>query len=287
MREIYVKSVLNRHKKRDSWFLDDYSINPYTGCQYNCVYCYIHGSIYGRGGEPAVKVNSPNILEKQLSRAKRLEGYGFISISSATEAWQPAEERYEVTRRCLEVIKRHRFPVHCLTKSPLILRDLNILEEIDKRAILPDDLKIVGRGALITFSLSTLDSEISKIFEPGAPSPLERLKAMKEVKDAGFKAGVAYIPVLPFISDSEEELERMIGVAKEFEADYIFVGALTLYGFGKELYYRVLGRYFPEYLPKYERLYLGRGEPTLSYRRKLETISRRICMEKNVRYMII
>jgi len=287
MREIYVKSVLNRHKKRDSWFLDDYSINPYTGCQYNCVYCYIHGSGYGRGGELAVKVNSPNILEKQLSRAKRLEEYGFISISSATEAWQPAEERYEVTRRCLEVIKRHRFPVHCLTKSPLILRDLDILEEIDERAILPDDLKIVGRGVLITFSFSTLNPEISKIFEPGAPSPLERLKVLKEVRDAGFKAGAAYIPVLPFISDTEEELERMIGVAKEFGADYIFVGALTLYGSGKELYYRALERYFPEHLPKYERLYLGRGEPPLSYRRKLETISRRICVEKNVRYMII
>jgi len=232
-----------------------------------------------------VKVNSPNILE--LSRAKRLERYGFISMSSATEAWQPAEERYEVTRRCLEVIKRHRFPVHCLRKSPLILRVLDLLEEIDKRAILPDDLKIVGRGALITFSFSTLDPEISRIFESGAPCPLERLKAMKEVRDAGFRAGVAYIPVLPFISDGEEELERMIGVAKEFGADYIFVGALTLYGSGKEIYYRVLAKYFPEHLPKYGRLYLGRGEPPLSYRRKLEIISRRICVEKNLRYMII
>ena len=234
-----------------------------------------------------MKVNSPNILEKQLSRAKRLERYGFISISSATEAWQPAEERYEVTRRCLEVIKRHRFPVHCLTKSPLILRDLDILEEIDERAILPDDLKIVGRGVLVTFSFSTLDPEVSRIFAPGAPSPLERLKALKEVRDAGFKAGAAYIPVLLFISDTEEELERMIGAAKEFGADYIFVGALTLYGSGKEIYYRALERYFPEHLPKYERLYLGRGEPPLSYRRKLETISRRIFVEKNVRYMII
>ncbi|RLG06113.1 MAG: radical SAM protein [Thaumarchaeota archaeon] len=287
MREIYVKSVLNKHKKRDSWFLDDFSINPYTGCQYNCVYCYIHGGRYGRGGELAVKMNSPNVLEKQLSRAEKLGEHGFILISSANEAWQPVEERYEVTRKCLEVIKRHRFPVHCLTKSPLILRDLDLLGEIDKMAVLPDDLKIVGRGVLITFSLSTLDPEISKIFEPGAPNPFERLETMKEVRDAGFKAGVAYIPVLPFISDGEEELEKMIELAKEFGADYIFVGALTLYGSGKELYYRVLRKYFPEYLPKYERLYLGRGEPTLSYRRKLETISRRICVEKNVRYMII
>jgi len=288
MREVYAKSVLNKHKRRDSWFLDDYSINPYTGCQYNCVYCYIHGSRYGRGGELAVKVNSPNVLEKQLSRAERLGERGFILISSATEAWQPAEERYEVTRRCLEVIKRHRFPVHCLTKSPLILRDLDILEEIDKRAILPGDLRNnVGRGVLITFSLSTLDPEISRIFEPGAPDPLERLKAMRRVKDVGFKAGVAYIPVLPFISDTEEELEKMIEAAKEFEADYVFVGALTLYGSGKELYYRVLERCFPEHLPKYGRLYLRRGEPELGYRRKLETISRRICAEKNVKYMII
>ena len=113
------------------------------------------------------------------------------------------------------------------------------------------------------------------------------MKALKEVRDAGFKAGVAYIPVLPFISDGEGELERMIGVAKEFGADYIFVGALTLYGSGKQLYYRVLKRYFPEHLPRYERLYLRGGEPTLSYKKKLETIARRICVEKNVRYMII
>ena len=147
MKEIFVKSVLNKHKRRDSWFLDDYSINPYTGCQYNCVYCYIHGSRYGGGEELAVKVNSPNVLEKQLSRAEKLGERGFILVSSATEAWQPIEKRYEVTRRCLEVIERHRFPAHCLTKSPLILRDLDILEEIDKRAILPDDLKNdVGRG---------------------------------------------------------------------------------------------------------------------------------------------
>lgn len=142
VRKIYVKTILNKHKRRDSWFLDDYSLNPYQLCQYNCLYCYIRGSKYGENiaDELAVKVNAVQLLEKELrKRALRME-YGFIALSSSTESWQPLEERYGITRKCLEVISKYKFPIHCLTKSKLILRDLDLLKEIDKRAILPSDL---------------------------------------------------------------------------------------------------------------------------------------------------
>ena len=287
VREVSVRTVLNRHRRRDEWFLDDYSVNPYRLCEFNCVYCYIHGGRYGAPRELTVKVNAPAVLNGELSRYARRGMYGFIALASATEPWMRLEERYEVTRRCLEAILRHRFPVHCLTKSPLILRDLDLLEKIDRVAVLPEDLKGVGRGVLVTFSLSTLDEDIARVFEPGAPSPWERLEALREVREAGFRAGAALIPVSPFISDSEAQLEEMVKAAKDHGADYVFAGPLTLYGEGKRLYYRVLERLFPELVPRYKRLFGGSFQPRRAYRRKLEATARALCSKYNVRYRVL
>jgi len=117
---------------------------------------------------------------------------------------------------------------------------LDLLKEIDENAILPRDLSQLKHGVLVTISLSTLDEKIAKIFEPNAPKPKERLETLQKVEEQGFYAGVAYIPVLPFISDSNEQIDEMIKIAKEFGADYVFVGALTLYGIGKEWYCKVI-----------------------------------------------
>jgi DNA repair photolyase len=175
--EIQVKSILNKHKKRDDWFLDDYSVNPYEGCAFNCIYCYIRGSKYGKNMVKTLsaKVNSSELLEKQLSRRAKKEEYGIIALSSSTEPYMPIEEKLKLTRKLLEIILRYKFPIHVLTKSKLVLRDLDLLQEIDKNTILPADLKPkLKRGAMITFSISTLDEKVAKIIEPGAPSPAER-----------------------------------------------------------------------------------------------------------------
>lgn len=190
--EIQVKSILNKHKKRDDWFLDDYSVNPYSGCSFNCVYCYIRGSKYGENMAKtlSVKVNAPELLEKQLKgRAKNRE-YGIIAFSSSTEAYMPIEEELKLTRRLLEIVLKYRFPVGVGTKSKLVLRDLDLLKRIDEDAILPEDLKPkLGRGAIISFSLSTLDEKLARIFESGAPTPKERLETMKRCREEGFLAG--------------------------------------------------------------------------------------------------
>ncbi len=252
-KEILAKTILNRHKRRDEWFLDDYSLNPYQLCEFNCLYCYIRGSRYGGSVKGlAAKVNAPTLLEKELlKRAKRKE-YGFIALSSATEPWMYIEERYGLTRRCLEVIARFGFPVHCLTKSTLILRDSDLLEEIDRNAILPRDLDL-KRGVMVTFSLSTLDEKIAKIFEPNAPKPDERINALKELVDDGFYAGIAFMPVLPFISDSDEELEEMVKTAKDVNAKYVYFSPPTLHA--KETYLKVLERHFPGLVEKYKAIY--------------------------------
>ena len=286
--EVEVKRVLNRHRRRDSWFLDDYSVNPYVDCQFGCVYCYIHGSRYGAGIRGlAVKVNAPEVLDRELSRRASRGQYGFVAFSSSTEPWMPLEARYRVSRRCLEALLRHRFPVHCLTKSRLILRDLDLLLRLDGEAVLPQDLNWVGRGVLVTVSLSTLREDLASIFEPGAPKPEERLELVGRLRDRGLKAGVAYIPVLPYLSDGE--LEEMVRAAAEVDASYVFFGSLTLHGgepgSSKWRFLRVLEHHFPELLSKYRRLYRGWAPPR-RYEAWLEAEARRLCRRYGVSYGI-
>ena len=197
--KILVKSVLNKHRRRDDWFLDDYSVNPYFGCSFNCIYCYVRGSKYGANMAKnlSVKVNAPEILERQLSRRAERGEYGIVALSSSTEPYMPIEEKLKMTRRILEKILKYRFPVEVLTKSKLVLRDLDLLRKIDEKAILPSDLKSkLKHGTIISFSISTLNEKLAKILEPGAPKPIERLKTMKICKEEGFFTGVCFIPVL-------------------------------------------------------------------------------------------
>ena len=292
--EIQAKSILNKHKKRDDWFLDDYSVNPYSGCSFNCIYCYIRGSKYGENMAKtfSVKTNAPELLEKQLSRRAKKGEYGIIALSSATEPYMPIEEKLKLTRRLLKIILKHRFPVEIATESKLILRDLDILKEIDKNAILPADLKPkLKHGTIISFSVSTLDERLAKILEPGAPKPTERLETMKKCKEEGFFTGVCFIPVLPFLSDSEEEIEKTIRTVKEHGADFIFVGGLTLFGKGltdcKTLYYKFLEKHYPNLVPKYKRLYRIFFAPSKEYQKELEKRSKRLCEKYGIKNRII
>jgi len=291
--EIQVKSILNKHKKRDDWFLDDYSVNPYSGCSFNCIYCYTRGSKYGvnLAKELSVKINVGELLERQLSRRAAKGEYGIIGFASQ-EAYLPIEKELKVTRKLLEVVLKYRFPVHIITKSPLILRDLDILKEIDINAILPDDLKPqLGRGVIISSSISTLDEKLAGIFEPGAPTPRNRLETMRECKKEGFLVGMNFIPVLPFLSDSEEHLQEMIKTAKDYEMDFVFVGGLTLFGEGpidsKTLYYKALEKHFPELIPRYKCLFRGHFAPRRGYQQELEERSKRLCEKYQIRYGII
>jgi DNA repair photolyase len=247
-----VKSVLNKHKKRDSWFLGDYSVNPYEGCGFNCSYCYIRGSKYGENlaEKISVKQNAAEILDRQLANRARKNQFGFIAVGSATDAYMQVEEQMQQTRRLLTVILKHRFPVFVSTKSTLIERDVDLLKEIDRIAVIPAGFPAsFTRGVIVSFSLSTLDETIARQIEPGAPSPAERLKTLQACKQQGLMAGVNAIPLLPFISDTDEELERMVAAAKKHEADFIMAGGLTLFGNGpadsRPLYYRFLQRHYP------------------------------------------
>ncbi len=289
-----VKSVLNKHKKRDDWFLDDYSVNPYEGCSCNCLYCYIRGSKYGENMEEklSVKINALEVLEKQLRSRAGKGQYGIVAVGTGTDAYMHHEAQFRMTEGMLKLMLKYRFPVFISTKSTLITRDIDILKEIDRSAILPPDLKpILGRGVIVSVSISSMDERVCSMLEPGAALPSERLNTLKQLKQAGFLAGVNAIPVLPFISDSNAELEKIIAASKEHDADYILVGGLTLFGKepadSKPLYYKFLERYDSTLLPEYERFYGNYPYPPRQYHEQLKKKATVICEKYNLRTSII
>lgn len=289
-----VKSVLNKHRQRDSWFLDDYSVNPYEGCSCNCLYCYIRGSKYGENMDQGltVKANAPEILDKQLAAKAKKNQYGIIAVGSGTDAYIHHEEKEQQTLQLLQTILKHRFPVFISTKCTLIARDIDLLKEIGKVAILPDDLKDkLLSGVILSISISTLNEQISNMLEPGAATPHQRLKLVQQLKKEGFLVGINAIPLLPFISDTEEEMEKIIMTAKEYGADYVLTGGLTLFGNGnadsKTLFYKFLERYDPALLPKYEQLYGANFYTPFAYQHELKEKAQRLCTKHKIRNTIL
>jgi DNA repair photolyase len=271
MHSITVKSVLNKTKRRDPWFLDDYTINPYSGCSFNCSFCYIRGSKYGEHMEEklAVKSNALEVLEKQLrNRAKKAQ-FGIIVLSSATDPYLHAEKETGLTRKILELILQYRFPVHMITRSDLVVRDFDLLHKIDRTAMLPPGMKEATRGVFISFSFSSLDSRISKIFEPGSPDPQLRIQTLRNAVADDFHTGVTLMPLLPEISDSQEQLDSFYETFSNAGAKYVLPATLTLFGTdradSRELTLRAIEKSFPDKIATYKRFYESAYQPPKSY----------------------
>ncbi|WP_299763852.1 radical SAM protein [uncultured Dokdonia sp.] len=272
-REIEIKSVLNKTKRRDTWFLDDYTVNLYSSCSFNCLYCYIRGSKYGSNLETSlsVKTNAIEVLDRQLYNRSKKGQYGIIVLSSATDPYLRIEKKYELTRQALEIIAKYRFPVHIITKSDLIARDYDLLHQIDKTAILPGDLQqSLSRGTIISYSFSTLDDQVARIFEPGATPPSLRLQSLKNTIQEGFLSGVSLMPLLPFISDTTAHLDLLFSTFKEANAHYVLPATLTVFGEGKAasktLMLQAIQKHYPELFPKYQKYFQYGSEMPAYYK---------------------
>jgi len=254
------------------------------------VYCYTRGSKYGENQVPglAAKINAPEVLVKQLKNRARKREYGFIAFGSATDPYLPVEEDLRLTRELLIIILRFRFPLHLLTRSPLILQDLDILKKIGEKAVIPDQFQDkTDTGVVLSFSFSTTDEHLARIFEPGAPSPQERLETMKQCKEEGFTVGAIFMPLLPFLSDREEHLDEMIRKVKESGADFVMASGLTLFGEGpqdcKTRYYEVLEEHFPELVPKTRAIFGNSFAPSRKYQNELHQRFVRLCQKYQIR----
>lgn len=237
------KRVLNKYKHADSWFWNKYSAHPYVGCEHACEYCYARADKYLHTDLPEdfsrvikVKRNAAELLRKELKKVEK----GVL----VTGDYQPAEKRFGLSRKVLEVVRDLEVPVHVVEKSDLVLKDLDVLKEINSKA-----------WVCVSFSFSTVDEEVSRIFEPVAPCPERRLRAMKEIADAGILTGANLMPVLPFITDSVEMMEDVMKEVKEHGGEFVLIGGLTLDDNVRIRYFRLLKERFPDLLPKYEELY--------------------------------
>jgi DNA repair photolyase len=199
-----------------------WDVNIYRGCQHGCPYCFarythefLNEPVFNFEKKIFVKVNAPEILDCELSRPTWQ--HEIISLGNVTDTYQPIERKYQLTRQCLKVLLKHQTPVTILTKSPLVLRDVDVLREIRDSTF-----------CNIAFSITTSDDTLRKRIEPHAPSVTKRWETATELKHHGFRVGVLMMPILPFITDTEENIDGVIRMAVETGIDYFFYGMLHL-----------------------------------------------------------
>jgi DNA repair photolyase len=239
----------------------------------------------------SAKANAVELLDKQLALRARKNQYGFIVLSSATDPYLHFEEEAGLTRKILEVILKHRFPVHIITRSDLVLRDFDLLHDIDRHAILPDDLRAtLNRGAIVTFSFSTLDAHIARIFEPGATPPSVRLRAHEHAIREGFLSGISMMPMLPYITDTTESLNVMFSAFQRTGSQYVMPATITLFGTGvsdsRTLVFRAIDKHFPHLSDKYRKLFAaGSGLPEYyrnAFGKKMEEMKERFGIRSGI-----
>jgi DNA repair photolyase len=269
-REEPCKAALN--KVRGMPF--NWSLNPYTGCAHRCTFCYVRafelradrpaGDEYGRSIR--VKVNVAQVLRAELAR--RTWQRETVAIGAATDPYQPAEGRYKLTRGCLEALRDARNPFHIITRGPMIVRDVDVLAEAAARA-----------KVSVSFSIPTLDEEVWLKTEPGTSPPRQRFRAVRELVDAGIDAGVAVAPVLPGLSDGEEQLRAVVEAARDAGAAHIWANVLYLRPGTREHFLAELSRDWPEHLGAYERLYGGRAYLTAAQTKPVRELVARLRAE--------
>ena len=240
IKEITAKTILNYVKQPDTWFGLRYNLNLYRGCQHQCIYCDSRSDCYQieNFADILIKVNAIEILHDELPRKRKK---GTIGFGSMNDPYMPIEKERELTRKALEVIQKNRFPVHILTKSTLVLRDIDILKKIAKQY------------AAVSFTITTADDELCQKLEPGAPVASERFSAMKELSDKGIYTGILMMPILPFIEDTKENIEALVSQAAESGASYILPWfGMSLRSGQREYFYAKLDEFFPSMIRKYE-----------------------------------
>lgn len=252
--EIECKSIINRVQAPGMPF--KWTINPYRGCQHACVYCFARGTHQylgydsGRDFESRiiVKTNAAEVLRQQLRRP----GWNreLIVLGSACDPYQQAETKYGITRGILEVLLQYAQPVHMLTKSSMVLRDLELWARLARVA-----------DAQVAFSVPTLDEEVWRKLEPGTARPTKRLQALRRLADAGVSCGLMLAPIVPGVTDDEAHLEEVIRAAVEHGASFVAPNVLHLRPGTKEWFMPALRAAYPHLLLRYQRFYRGSYAP--------------------------
>lgn len=268
---IETKSILSKLRKQDTWFGITYNMNLYRGCQHGCIYCDTRSECYRIGdiSQISVKQNALELLTGELQSKRKNKAT--IGTGSMNDPYMPVERELQLTRNALQIIASHKFPVHVITKSDLVERDIDILEEISKTY------------AAVSFTITCADDYLAKKIEPNAPVTSKRYNAMKTLAGKGIYTGITLMPLLPFINDTKENIETIIRQAKDSGASYILpMFGVTLRKGSREYFYRALDHEFPTIKAKYQSAF-GEQYECFSYNyRKLSDTFYNLCTKLGI-----
>ena len=267
IKEITAKTLLSSAKQPDPWFGIKYTMNLYRGCQHQCIYCDSRSECYqieDFDHDVLVKANALDLLRDELPR-KRVKGT--VGTGSMNDPYMPLEAKLNLTGRALEIIADHRFPVHVITKSDLVVRDADILADI-------------GRVyAAVSFTVTAADDDLSRKLEPGAPPTSRRFAALAALAARGIYTGVTMMPILPFIEDNAENIAGIVAQAAAAGASYIMPGfGMTLRDRQRAYYYGQLDRLFPGLREQYEARFGDQYSAAANDAKKLERLFGELCV---------
>ncbi len=267
------RKIVNVHKHVDGpWFWGKYTAHPYVGCRSGCTFCYSRGTRYLGKRSPdtfdtliQVKINAVELLRKEMQRLER-------HVIAAGDWQQPAEDRYRLSRGMLEVVRDFEFPLFIVERSPLLTRDLDLLTDINEQTW-------VGVG----LSMSNVDADLKRAFEPRSPGLKRRLQAMQKLAAAGILVGTALMPILPTVGDDAKHLDDMIRATKDHGGSFVMAGGLTMDGVQAERTLEAARRLDPALEDRWRDLYkwpVG-GKPSYgppgAYNARLGLTVRELC----------
>lgn len=270
IKEVNAKSILGKCKRPSDWFGVKYIFNIYRGCEHQCIYCDSRSECYRIEdfNDLIVKVNSIELLNKQLASKRKK---GLIGTGSMGDPYTMSEKKYKLTRKALKLISDFNSPIHITTKSNLILRDIDILEEINKIY------------ASVSMTITTTDEELARKVEPYAPLPMDRLKALGILSEIGICTSITMMPILPFIEDNEENIIDIVNKASFYGVKHIvpWLG-MSLRDRQRAYYYAKLDRLFPGVRQKYEKRFKDMYSCSANNSRKLWSILSEACDKYNI-----
>ncbi len=266
--EVQARSAINRVPAR-SRMPFRFTINPYRGCSHACVFCFARPTHryldlncredFER--EIVVKVNAPELVRAELRRPSWSGDH--VALGTNTDPYQWVEGRYRLTRGIWEAMRDFANPCSVLTKSPLLLRDLDVMKELSERT-----------DFVANLSIPTLDERAWRASEPHTPHPRKRIEAVAELARAGIATGVLVAPLMPGINDSPAQVEELLGMVGEAGASSVASVGLHLRGEVREIVFDWLRQYRPDLVPRYEELYAGGAYLPAAERSRLTTLVR-------------
>jgi DNA repair photolyase len=230
------KTAINKLKYPDGWFWCRYTLNPYSGCEHACIYCdarsvrYYLQDVQDFENEVLIKINIDKKLDLKIKRARTMLP-DVVAMGGVNDAYQPIELKAENTRKILQVLAKHKYPVSISTKSNLITRDIDLFEKIAK-----------DTWCTIAFSITSIDEELARFLEPNSSTPEKRLEALKKIKQEApnVQVGINFMPIIPYLCDNDKNLEAVVRKSSESGAEFILFGGLTLRDSQEEFFLKKL-----------------------------------------------